>query len=325
VIARSRAAIDRLKRARNDGSLAESDSYRQATQGLPSGALATFYASGDTAALGLRRSRGAPAGPLPGLGRVHWAAGALTRRPGGVGVELRVQGDRIEADAYTAELPAQVPAPVTLLVDAKGLDRTIEGLKRSPALATSTNPLVQALRTGVLDDAVGLLANEAAFYVRPLPGGPESTLIVAVDDEAAADAVVDRLVTLAGAVTQTSPAHETIAGVEATRLTLGRTTIYYAVFGGKLVATTAPSGIRGLRRTGPRVVETAAWGAAAAAAALPDRTAGLAYADVHRALPLVDRLVGLSGRLGLLPLGRGLVYAKVQGAVLDVRGFVALR
>src|SRR5581483_9241390 len=208
------------KRARNDGSLADGDAYRQATRGLPAAALATVYADGSAVRRGLRE-RGAP-------------AGAVTRRPGGLGVELRVKGDRVEAATYTAELPAQIPAPVTLLVDAKGLDRTIEELRRSPALAASTNPLVQALRTGVLDDAVGLFGNEAAFYVRQLPGGPESTLIVEVDDEVAADAIVDRLVTLAAAVTQNVPAHETIAGADATRLTLGKTTVYYAVFDGKL-------------------------------------------------------------------------------------------
>src|SRR5581483_9117609 len=251
VIARSRGAIDRLKRARNDGSLADGDAYRQATRGLPAAALATVYADGSAVRRGLRE-RGAPAGAVPGLGRVDWTAGALTRRPGGLGVELRVNGDRVEAATYTAELPAQIPAPVMLLVDAKGLDRTIEELRRSPALAASRNPLVQALRTGVLDDAVGLFGNEAAFYVRQLPGGPESTLIVEVDDEVAADAIVDRLVTLAAAVTQNVPAHETIAGADATRLTLGKTTVYYAVFDGKLVATTAPSGIRGIRRPGGR-------------------------------------------------------------------------
>jgi len=324
VIARSRGAIDRLKRARNDGSLADGDAYRQATRGLPAAALATVYADGSAVRRGLRE-RGAPAGAVPGLGRVDWTAGALTRRPGGLGVELRVNGDRVEAATYTAELPAQIPAPVMLLVDAKGLDRTIEELRRSPALAASRNPLVQALRTGVLDDAVGLFGNEAAFYVRQLPGGPESTLIVEVDDEVAADAIVDRLVTLAAAVTQNVPAHETIAGADATRLTLGKTTVYYAVFDGKLVATTAPSGIRGIRRPGGRFVETAAWRAAAGAAKLPEQTAGLAYADVRRALPLVARLLGVTNELSVPPLGRGLVYATVDGSVLDVRGFVALR
>jgi len=324
VIARSREAIDRLKLARNGGSLADADGYRRATRGLPAAAPATFYADGAAVVRGLR-GRGQAVEPVPGLGRVGWVAGALTRRAGGLGVELRVEGDRIEAAPYAAELPAQVPAPVTLLVDAKGLDRTIEELKGSPALATSRNPIVQALRTGVLDDAVRLFANEAAFYVRPLPGGPEATLIVQVDDEAAADAIVDRLVTLAGAVTRTAPAHETIAGVEATRLMLRKTTVYYGVFDGKLVATTAPSGIRGLRRAGPRLVETPPWRAATVAAGLPDRIAGLAYADVGRALPLVGRLLGVTSELRMPPLGRGLLYATVDGSVLTVRGSVALR
>lgn len=323
VIARDRATIDRLKRARNGGSLVGSDAYRDATAGLPSSALATFYADGG--ALPHVGDRRAAAAPIPGLGHVSWAAGAFSRRRGGVDVQLRVRGDELAVRPYTAELPAQVPTPVTLLVDEQGLDRLLDELKRSPALAASKNPVVQALRTGLLDDAVALFRNEAALYVRPLPGRPEYTLVLTVDDEAAADAVVDRLVTLVSAATQQVPKHETIAGVDATSLTFGRTTAYYAIFDGKLVATTEPSGIRGLRGSGPRLVDSAAWRAAAAAASLPDKTAGLAYADVQRALPLVEALLGAKRQATATPFGRGLLYASVDGSVLTVRGFLALR
>ena len=324
-VARTRAAIDRLKRARNGGSLAGSDTYQEATRELPAAAVATLYANGAavTQVVDRRQKRGV--GPIPGLGRVEWTAAALTRRANGLGVTLRVKGDELQPRPYTAELPSQVPAPVTLLVDAKGLDRTLDQLKRLPALATSKNPIVQALRTGVLDDAISLFRNESALYVRPLPGGPEYTLIVKVDDESAADAIVDRLVVLAGAVSQQVPKHQTIAGVETTMLALGKTTVYYAVFDGKLVATTASSGIRGLRHTGRRLIETPGWHAAIATAGLPDRTAGLAYADVSQALPLVLALVGAKGQMRVPPLGRSLLYATVDGSVLTVRGFLALR
>jgi Protein of unknown function (DUF3352) len=325
VVARTRATIDRLKRARNGGSLAASDTYQEATSELPPGALATFYADGGAVTRALDRGLKTGTGPIPGLGRIEWAAAALTARAGGLAVNVRVKGDEIEAAPYTAELPSQVPSPVTLLVDAKGLDRTLDELKGLPSVATSRNPVVQALRTGILDDAIALFRNEAALYVRQLPDGPEYTLVVKIEDEAAADAVVDRLVTLVGAATQTVPKHQTIAGIDATMIAIGKTRVYYAVFDGKLVATTAPSGIRGLRGTGARLVGTQAWRAAVAAAGLPDQTAGLVYADVQHALPLLQALFGGTPQTPAPPFGRGLLYASVDGSVLTVRGFLSLR
>jgi hypothetical protein len=325
VVAGDRATIDRLKRARNDGSLTGSDAYREATRNLPANAIARFYADGTAVQRELDSRLKTGSGPIPGVGRVSWSAGALTPRPGGLGVIVRVKGDEIEPGPYTAGLPAVIPTPVTFVVDAKGLDRTLEELKRSPALGARGGPLVKALQSGVLDDAVALFKNEAAFYARSLPGGPEYTLVVKVDDEAAAETIVDRLAILVGALTQKVPTHQTIAGVDTTKLTLGKTTVYYAVFDGKLVATTAPSGIRGFRGTAPRLADAPAWRAVAQAAGLPDQTAGIAYADLKRALPLLASLAGMKRGTHLPPLGNALLYATVDGSVLSISGFVGLR
>ena len=218
-----------------------------------------------------------------------------------------------------------MPTPVSLFVDEKGLDATLDELKRSPALTANLGSVAKLLGSGLLDDVIELFRGEAALYVRPLPKGPEYTLVVKVDDEDRANQTLDRLTTLAGAASQALPEHPRIEGVLATKLTVAKTTLYYGVFDGKVVVTTQPSGIRGLVRQGPRLADSPGWQAAADAAKLPEETAGIAYADVQRALPLLQTLAGAKPHDGLAPLGNGMLWASVDGSVLSVRGSVAVR
>src|SRR5262249_26912600 len=122
VVATELAAIDRFKRARNDGVLADDSAYQDATEGLPENALVTAYATGDTVTAAVDRQTKPHVGPIPGIGRVSWASAAVSSAQGGYELRARVKGDEIEPYEYEAELPAQVPAPVSALVDAKGLN-----------------------------------------------------------------------------------------------------------------------------------------------------------------------------------------------------------
>jgi hypothetical protein len=324
VIAADRATIDRLKRARNQGSLADSSAYKDATEGLPANALGSVYADGAALTQELGRRLKAELGPIPGVGRVSWAAGAVSSRPGGADVQLRIKGDEIE-EPFAAQLPAVVPTPVSAFVDAKGLDRTLDELKRTPALTAKLGPISQALGSGLLDDLIALFKGEAAVYARPLPKGPEYTLVIAVPDETAAKSVLDRLATLAGALGQAVPKHLAVGGVDVTKITLGKTTLYAAVFGGKAVVTSAPSGIRGLERMGPHLADSPSWKAATAAAGMPAETAGIAYADLQQALPLLESLLGAKSTTPPKQLHTGLFWASVEGSVLSVSGFVSIR
>ena len=228
VIAQHRATIDRFKRARNEGTLASSSAYKEATDGLPAQAVASVYVDGTALTEALDRRIKTGTGPIPGFGRVSWLAGAITAEPGGLGVHARLKGDEIEVSDYKAELPAEVPTPVSLFVDEKGLDATLDEIKRSPALTAQLGSVAKLLGSGLLDDVIALFRGEAALYVRPLAKGPEYTLVVKVDDEDRANQVLDRLTTLAGAASQALPEHPRIAGVLATKLTVAKTTLYSA-------------------------------------------------------------------------------------------------
>jgi uncharacterized protein DUF3352 len=326
VIADKRPTIDAFKRARNGGVLADSDSYKAATEALPAGALATLYLAGSvpTSAVA-KQTKTAATGPVPGLGRLGWIAGAVTGKENGFALDLRLQGDEIEATPFTAELPAEVPAGASVFIDFKGLDATLDELRRSPALSQRLGQAEKAL-SGLIDEVVGLFKGEGAFYARP---GPEYTLVVKVADEASARATLDKVGTLVGAATQKAPEQVDVDGVSANKLSTSNATIYYAVFDGKVVITNAASAIRALK-TGPRLAGSQAWRDAVASAGMPDETAGILYADVPQLVPLLERLTKNKSfapqvKRNLAPLSTGLLYGSVDGSVYTIKGFVSVR
>jgi hypothetical protein len=325
VIARDRPAIDRFKQARNGGRLLDSDTYTQAEHGLPSDPLAAIYVDGAALTQAIDKRLKTGTGPIPGFGRIGWLAGAITAKAHGLALDVRIQGDEIEATPFTAALPAEVPADVSLYVGFKGLDATLDELKRTPAFSKLLGPAAKALGS-LLDETIALFRGEGAFYVRP--GSPaEYTLVLEVADEQAAASTIDRLAILLSALTQQVPEPVTVGAVTAKKLTAGKLTLYYAVFGGKLVVTTSESGISGLEQSGGRLAGSQAWNDAKAATGMPRETAGIVYADVPRTLPLLAKIKALPPqvRRNLAPIGSALAYASVDGSVLTVRGFVSVR
>jgi hypothetical protein len=325
VIARDLATIDRFKQARNAGRLLDSDAYTEAIRGLPADSLATVYLDGAAVTQAIEKRLKTGSGPIPGLGRIGWLAGTLTAKPNGLALDVRIKGDEIEATPFTAELPAEVPADVAVYVDFKGLDATLDELRRSPAFSTLLGSNAKLIG-GLLDDTIALFKGEGAFYIRA--GSPvEYTLVLKVADEQAAAATLDRLATVVGALTQQVPKPVTVDAVTAKRLTVGKLTLYYAVFGGKLVVTTSENGISGLQQTGGRLAGSQAWNGAKAAAELPGETTGIVYADVRLALPLLPKSKALpaQARRNLAAIGTALVYGSVDGTVMSLKGFASVR
>jgi hypothetical protein len=338
VIADDRATIDRFKQARNEGALSGSAAYKDAMAELPANALATVYVNGSVLTRALAKQAKTTAGPVPGVGRIAWLSGALTAQDRGFALDLRLKGDELTLSPFTAELPAEVPAGVSLFVDFKGLDAALDQLKRSPALQKQLGSAEQALG-GLLDEVIALFKNEGAFYIRPGVTGNEYTLVLKVDDEAAAGTTLDKLGTLVGAFAQKAPQQVDVAGVPAKKITLGKSAVYYAVFDGKLVLTNAEGAIRGLKGGGRRLADSQAWQDVKTSAALPDQTAGIFYADVQKLLPLIEKLQASSSsgsgssskplspqvRRNLAPLGTMLLYGTVNGNVATAKGFVSVR
>jgi hypothetical protein len=334
VVADKRETIDRYKLAKRAGVLADSADYKAAIETLPPAALATVYVDGPTLSreLSKQAKTGTGSGPVPGVGRIGWLAGAVSAEEKGFALDLRLKGDELEVTPFTSELAAQVPADVALFVDLKGLDATLEEAKRAPALQKQLGEAQKALG-GLIDEVIGLFKGETAFTVRPVGGVTEYTLVVTVEDEAKASATLDKLATLVGAFTQNGPEPVSVGGVPAHKLSVGKSVIYYAVFDGKLVITNAEGGITGLQE-GPRLADSQAYKDTAEAAGLPDQSTGIVYADIPKLLPLLDTLAK-SGKNGkplspevkrnLEPLSTALLYGSVDGDVLSLKGFASVR
>jgi hypothetical protein len=334
VISDERETIDRYKVAKRSGALADDANYQDAVESLPAAALATLYVDGPTLgrAIATQAKTGTGSGPVPGVGRIGWLAGAVSAEDKGFAADLRLKGDELEVTPFTPELPAQVPADVSLLIDVKGLDATLDEARRSPSLQKQLGPAQKALG-GLIDEVIGLFKGETGITVRSVAGRPEYTLLVTIEDESKATATLDKLATLVGAFAQKSPEPMTVAGVPAKKLTLGNTALYYAVFEGKLVVTNAESGITGLKE-GPRLADSQAYKDTAEAAGLPDESAGLVYADVPEFLPLIDSLAKSSKdgkplspqvRRNLEQLSTAIFYGSVDGDILTLKGFASVR
>jgi hypothetical protein len=305
---------------------------------LPANALATIYVNGNVLTREIAKRAKTTAGPVPGIGRIAWLSGALTAQERGLALDFRVKGDELSATPFAAELPAEVPAGVSLFVDFKGLDAALEQLKRSPAVQKQLGSAEQALG-GLLDEVIGLFKNEGAVYIRPGATGNEYTLVLKVDDEAAAGATLDKLGTLVGAFAQKAPEQVNVAGVSAKKIAVGKGAVYYAVFDGKLVLTNAEGAIRGLKGGSQRLADSQAWRDAKTSAGLPDQTVGIFYADVQKLLPLIEKLQASSSsgtgssskplspqaKRNLAPLGTLLLYGAVNGNVATAKGFVSVR
>ena len=350
VIADKRGTIDRYKLAKRDGTLDDNANYKAAMESLPDAALARLYVdgptlrrvlaaksvssttSGSSSGAGALSSLGKGSGPVPGVGRLSWLAGALSAQEKGFAADLRLKADELEATPFKPTLASQVPADVSLFVDLKGLDATLDEAKRMPSIQKQLGGAQQALG-GLIDEVIGLFKGETAITLRSVGGKTEFTLLVTVDDAEKAKGTLDKLATLVGALTQKTPEPVTVAGQDFQKLALGKTNLYYGVLDGKLVVTNAEGAITSLVN-GPYLADSQAYKDVSEAAGLPDESTGIFYVDVPKLVPLIDSLAK-SGKNGkplspdakahLEALSTALLYGSVDGDVLSVKGFVSVR
>ena len=350
VVADKQATIERFKAARQQGLLADDSEYKDAVKDLPDSSVATLYLKGGTLASAINKRAKTGSGSsqtLPGVGSVDWLSGAATAVDNGITLEFRLKAQKLQLQTYTPELPAEVPADVVLFVDFKGLDSALEQVRNSPALKKQLGPAQQALG-GLLDEVVALFKNEGAFYVQPGAGTTAYTLVLKVDDEASARATLDKLGTLVGALSQKTPQQVTVGGATVQKVSLSaKTSLYYGVVDGKLVVTNSEASIRDLAGGGEHLADSQAWKDATSAADMPDKVAGILYADVHSLVPLLEKLQassssssgsGSSGsgsstskpmspevKRNLAALGGLLLYGSADGDVATAKGFLAVR
>jgi hypothetical protein len=335
VIAQKQATIDAVKEASGGTSLQDSSGFADAMGKLPAETVAKFYVSGSRLTQSVGQSLGAAGAALPSTNKLQYVTGALVAKDDGMQIQgtAKVNGKAPASGTYKSALVGEAPAGAFLFLSIHGTDSAISQLRSNPALQQQLPQVEQALGV-TLDQLAALFKNETAIYVRQGTPIPEVTLVAKVDDEQQAFATVDKLATRAGGFAGGgAPKSVTVGGVAAKELTIGgRFSIFYAGFDGKLVITSAQTGITALRDSGPRLADDATFKDATSAAGMPDATSGFVYANLKDSIPLIQGVAQLGGQsipssVGgtLAPLHAFVAYGKSEGSETSFTAFLQVK
>lgn len=300
VVAQTQKALDAYGSAFDEGTLADSDAFGQAMNGLPAEALARAFVNGKGLAGALAKASGATSSalknvPVPGLGSALGSSGASVSpealaQIGTIGLAvsagdhvLRVDGSieaasGVQAVSFKPELLDRVPADAFVAVSWDG-SGAVSSLLQAGLGETKT--LERQLGVSEADLAAAF-DGEGALYLRPGLLIPEVTLAVRPKDPDRARRVLEGIAekTRRGASGTIS-----IPGLEPTVSTVGDTVLVStasdvgASFGGSAT-----------RLTGSERFKTAAGDVGLGA-----KTAGFVYVDVKAIGPLVNALLSAAG------------------------------
>jgi hypothetical protein len=339
VLAESQAAIDHFKLETDRvGTLAGSDTFNDAMEGLPEDALARAYVNADTI-LESYQASGAPmsAQALDRLfpNGVPSVGGTVSAEDGG----LRIQGTgktTQPTDTFEAALPDELPAGALAYVGFNNLARGVrEGLK---AAGESNQQFDQqlgqaelALGLSIERDLLPLLEREGAIAVYPAASGsgfPGIQLVLEVDDEEAATGTIDKLLARAAQFSSDVPAPQAIdvGGVEAKAVEYQGQTIIYAGFDGKLVITSARETIEALQGSGEKLADDETFSNARKSAEVPAETTGIFYVNLNSAFDLVESQEQQPPQVqeNVEPLDSFLLYSTAGDDRVTVSGFLAI-
>jgi hypothetical protein len=348
VVSDSAAKIDSTLKSGSQRSLADDAAFKEAIAKPPDDALAKAYVNGRRFADLIEAYLGAGAqttafggsGLAPfGLAKVDWIAADLDAEDEGIHFEADVKGAGgrrlLGADrAYASKLISGVPADALVFASFRGgpLADQLRELRKNPEFGPGFGELERMLGLR-LADLLSLFRNEVAFYVRRGPGLPEFSLALDTPDEARALATLDRLVAHVARLTGSRVSTEKQGGVRVKSIGLGRVTVHYAAFDGRVLVTTGPTGIADYRASGDKLSDASAYENARSGADVPDKTAGLLYVNLRDGVRLIEDYVGLAAgervpaevRENLKPLQSFVAFSTASGDVASVSAFLAIK
>jgi hypothetical protein len=331
MISDNQSAIDAAKRAHDGDSLADSEQFKDAMGDLSGDAILRFYVDGAAASRQLDAQTQGAATSLAGGGTLQTIAGQVTAADDGLGFEVvaRTEGGT-QPKTYKSELVSQVPGDVLVYASFNGVGDQLKGASSNPQLQQQLGA-VQGLLGISVTELADLFKGEAAFYVRQGAPLPEITLALAVENEQQAVGVIDRLAQRLAAFGGGAPTATKIGDVDAKRLTFQNFGVYYAAFDGKLVITSATTGIFELSGGGSKLADDDGFKAAAESVGMPGETAGFIYLNIEDALPLLENFAQTAGeplpneaRSNAEPLKSALFYATAEQGKAQVKGFLRI-
>jgi hypothetical protein len=342
LFAESQGALDRFEQLRADeGTLADEDWFREATDPLPASALARVVLDGAAVQQALEASsRDGMLGSLaPALGSPRYLAAALAA--GSDGIELtgatRVD-DGAELGSFVPGLPERIPSGALVYV---GFGDVQPLLRRALASAESGNlafslgraAVEAALGLTVEDDVLPLFGREGALALYPGTGGKPRVALYLGVDTARARSLLDRL-----GRADLGPLGEDIRtrtfrldGTDVLEVSYPKehVRLLAAVADGMLVITGDEETLRDSLDGGPSLADDAGYRRARSVVPVPREVTGLLYADVSTVLaerrgadaePLPK-----SVRESMDALGPLLAYGEQDGSELMVHGLVAVQ
>lgn len=331
-IADESGALESLRRAGGEESLADSDSFQAAMADLPAEAVAKIYVNGEGAERALEEELPAWSSGLARQG-LQWAGVAVEALENGVRIEgtVNAENERTKIENYTPKLLDSIPAGALAVVSFRGgSDQLDEQLEANPKLRRQLSQLQAALGVS-FQELTALFRGEGALYVREDSPFPEVTLVLEAADEADALRSLDELAERAGGLFGSRPTKTTVSGIEVTTMGFGRFAVSYAAFDGKLLLTTAISGITDFRDDGKKLTDDAAFTDAREAAEVPDEIAALAYVNIRESVELATKFAQVAGEdvppevdANLRPLEGFLMHSEQDGNESHFSGFLEI-
>jgi hypothetical protein len=329
VLADNRTAIDTVKAAARGHSLTDVGSYHDAMDSVPEDALVKAYVNGAELTKLIPESGMLAASKAA---RLNWVALRATAHDNGVEVAFASKGTGETPAPYRPKLLREVPSDAILYVSLKGLDRTLKQLLSSPGV----NFFV-----GVLEEQLGfrlqalepVLADEGAFWMRPGTPLPDIALDLEEKDPAAALATLTKLARGIARLTGTHVVKKTTTAGTVTVLDLGRASVYLVALPKRVLLTNSVAAISDVKAGGPSLEHDPTFRHALAEANAPDKTVGLAYVNLKKAVDVALGYASLAGahvppevRANLEPLRAFVAYgAKDDGGVRRYSFFIQTR
>jgi Protein of unknown function (DUF3352) len=326
----SAATLDGFEQTVGEQSLADSDRFQDAMADLPAEALAKVYVDGPAAMDAL--------GELPGQIAIPTAYGHLVSAA--AAVEAASDGLRLVGSAQTEgstlripdlTLLEEVPAETIAFVNFHGFDGQLGLTSRLRDFTVFGKGLQEweELLGVTLEDISTLLEKEAVLYVRRGALIPEVTLLLEVEDAAAAMRTLDALAGKATRLGASPPQERAVGDVEAKVVDFGQLSLYYAAFDGRLLVTTTEEGIRALREAGDKLVDDEQYERSLEAAGVGDDEEVVLWIDLDETTDLIEQVAALSGEElspdvveNLRPLRSALASGSSNGSETTFRIFV---
>jgi hypothetical protein len=346
VVSESQPMLDQTLKGEADKSLADDATFKEALAELPTDALVKAYVNGRQLAEFVRAAMGggpqttaAGDGALApfGLDKLEWIGASLEAKDEGIRFDGGIKGVNggrlVNAGApYASKLISGVPAGALAFVSFQGgmFGDQLAELRMNPMFGQAFQQAEQELGMR-LDDVLELLSNEVAFYVRRGPGIPEFSVALETPDTQGALTTIDQLANRVGRLLHKQVDEETQDGVGVKSLGFPPVTVRWAGFDGRVLLTTAPTGVTDYRDGGGKLSDDPSYKGALDAAGAPDKTGGLVYVNLEDGLQLIQNYLGFEGgvppgvRANLKPLQSFVAYSTTSGDLTKLTAFLEIK